>query len=745
MANRFYVGSINDDWNTNANWSTSSGGGGGASFPVAGDDVFFDANSGDCTLDANAECDAIDFTGYTATLNDGGFTLTTNGNIIIVSGAILSLSGTWLAKISSGDINFTHAGKTFNNLTFQNTVVGDRSVSVQDSGTWTVSGTFLLETTTANRLTFDNTVGDSTPVFNGLFDSNQTSTGLITFNIGGGAFTFKDNVDFSFIDIVNAATNSGFTFSPSSGTKTLTLRTSTTYVLINMDFKIENTTASNVTFQIVAASGSSFVQSGTFSLETTSTGTLSVDFDTDFSVQGTITITEGTGNIDFNGGTTTFVVLGSTFDFSLLSGGVVFASTGTLILRTQNNSTTVNFGTGTYGNVTFEDTGSTTPRTVTVNGSGVFTVLNDLIIDNAAASSTFTVDFAGNANPTITRDIDATVTTSAIQFNAGNGTWTCIRNVDLTGITLNPELGRFKFTRQSSNQNLTSDGEKFNEVEVTSFLGTVFLDIFKTAKLIANSSDSPQMIFEELVTHEVDALDLTGSDANRITLKSNLPGNQWKLLVLGNQVVNHVKVQDSDASPSANPIKAILSSEDDGNNINWQFGILDTQRILYDYGEALKRTTRILYDYIKFVPDNVRIIFNPYSQDSVRIDWSEFVPPTGYTGDIFYSVYIDGEAYEVDIDGSQTWIDLVGLVNLEDIIIDVVIQSRFGERFTFDFSSIGDRIKILFTESGDPNIARYVIFRDDGAGNIDLTKEFGEIIIKDRQDILNTSFVPESS
>jgi len=558
---KFFIGS-GSDWNTDANWSTTSGVSPDTTFPNAADDAKFDANSGNCTLDALASCLSLDFTGYTGTFDQSTFTF------FVDTGGIIFASG----------------------MTY----------------------------------------------------------------IGGAAGT---------LDITD----------PSS---------------------------------------------------------------LDFSALGTLTL-NATHQINLNSGS-------------------------------APQTLTINFGTHTYGKITFKDdtnSGSGNVGTFSIAGSGAFTVQGDFDITEADTSA-IVVTFAAGASPTLKANITSTVGT-VITLNAGSGTWTVDttsftitlptfngdtstwiinENINISGVTtFNGQSSRFRFVKQSANQNLTSGGNKFNEVEITSLLGTVFLDIFKAAKLIANSSDSPQIIFEELVTHEVDALDLTGSDANRITLKSNLPGTQWKLLVLGNQVVNHVKVKDSDASLSTNFIKAIIASDDDGNNLNWQFGILDTQRILYDYGEALRKTTRILYDYIKFIPDNVRIIFNPYSQDSVRIDWSEFVPPAGYTGDIFYSVYVDGEAYEVDIDGSQTWIDLVGLVNLEDIIVDVVIQSRFGERFTFDYSSIGDRIKILFTESGDPNIARYVIFRDDGAGNIDLTKEFGEIIIKDRQDILNTSFVPESS
>ncbi len=154
---------------------------------------------------------------------------------------------------------------------------------------------------------------------------------------------------------------------------------------------------------------------------------------------------------------------------------------------------------------------------------------------------------------------------------------------------------------------------------------------------------------------------------------------------------------------------------------------------------------KIVYDYLQFEPDNVRIIINPYALDSIRLDWSGFVPPESYVGDFFYAIYIDGEPYEVDIDPNQTWMDINGLVNLEDIKIDVVIQTFFGQRFTFDFFDIGDRIRVLFKESDDPNISRYVFFGDNATGTVDFTKEIGEIIVAQSKKDINTSFVPEGS
>ena len=53
MANRYFL-NIGANWGDTANWSDTSGGTGGFSVPTNVDDVFFDANSGNCTVNASA-------------------------------------------------------------------------------------------------------------------------------------------------------------------------------------------------------------------------------------------------------------------------------------------------------------------------------------------------------------------------------------------------------------------------------------------------------------------------------------------------------------------------------------------------------------------------------------------------------------------------------------------------------------------------------------------------------------------
>lgn len=92
---RYWVGGTgNWDATTTTHWAASSGGSGGASVPIAGENVFFDANSGGgtVTITASASCNNLDFTGYTGTWV-GTNTVTIDGNLTVSTGMTASYTG----------------------------------------------------------------------------------------------------------------------------------------------------------------------------------------------------------------------------------------------------------------------------------------------------------------------------------------------------------------------------------------------------------------------------------------------------------------------------------------------------------------------------------------------------------------------------------------------------------------------------------------------------------------------------
>lgn len=121
MASRYWVGGtgIWDNAST-SNWSTTSGGASGASAPVVGDNVFFDASSGTgtVTVQANAATTA-------ATLNSANITLFLGANLTIAGSFTLTLG-----SLNLNGLNLTCLLFSSNNSTVRTITSGGGSISV---------------------------------------------------------------------------------------------------------------------------------------------------------------------------------------------------------------------------------------------------------------------------------------------------------------------------------------------------------------------------------------------------------------------------------------------------------------------------------------------------------------------------------------------------------------------------------------------------------------------------------------
>ena len=94
MANRYWIASSAGNWNDTANWSTTSGGAGGASVPGGGDDAIFDSGGlGDCNNAAGSIGAFKQNASYSGTVTiTNTLTLYATGNII---GGAVVLGGTY--------------------------------------------------------------------------------------------------------------------------------------------------------------------------------------------------------------------------------------------------------------------------------------------------------------------------------------------------------------------------------------------------------------------------------------------------------------------------------------------------------------------------------------------------------------------------------------------------------------------------------------------------------------------------
>lgn len=110
-----YFRNAGTSWNDTNNWSLSSGGAGGGGVPSSGDNVFFDANSGNCSIDVNAVCNNLDVSAYANTLTQtGSFTLTLSGLFDQDSGSFVGGTGGIFVNKT-----FTRTGGTFTSTSGQ--------------------------------------------------------------------------------------------------------------------------------------------------------------------------------------------------------------------------------------------------------------------------------------------------------------------------------------------------------------------------------------------------------------------------------------------------------------------------------------------------------------------------------------------------------------------------------------------------------------------------------------------------
>ena len=229
-ASRYWVASSTSNWNNTANWSTTSGGAGGASVPTVGDFVYFNANGlGNCNIDIGVAIDGIQISGYTGTIDLNGFSFdaTTSGieNCTFASGTISDTPGTSSITHSTSGTN-RFSGTTFNvpinvtaNLvdfdggTFNDPVVveNNSSGSPWGAGGCTFNSTFQVTNSGTGNFTMGQSSGDT---FNSTVTLINTSTNRIRMANTASGTQFNGN-----ITVEN--TGGGIYFGDNSGTSTL--------------------------------------------------------------------------------------------------------------------------------------------------------------------------------------------------------------------------------------------------------------------------------------------------------------------------------------------------------------------------------------------------------------------------------------------------------------------------------------------------------------------------------------------
>lgn len=450
MANRYFL-NIGANWGDTANWSDTSGGTGGFSVPTNVDDVFFDANSGNCTVNASARTAlTLNFTGYTNTITMT-FAITVSGSVTLV--AAMTIAGASGLTINATG-TFTSNGKTWPNaLTFSATntltLADDLTVNglLTISGNTTVNGTFNINAnggTTLNGVSIGKGTGTPKLYFKGGTVQSSNTLGRISIdsyidgNITiGSIFVIGDNGSINYV----------------SGVVTNTANNTVSFANLNVSINLAGVTLNNVNF-------------------TSATNNYTITLLSDLNINGLLTTTGGTisgsFNINVSGGITVinngiFAQGTGTTTLNLLGGTWSITGTGVIRLNTViNGNVTIsgnvyyNTGTLTYTSGTVTVTSSTLILGTCTMNTGAL-MWNNIQTGNPATTLTLSSDL--NINGEWNQNIFGTTINGSFNINCFGGIFAQVGAGQGTGSpVLNIKGGTWRGTgTQTLNTNIDGD------------------------------------------------------------------------------------------------------------------------------------------------------------------------------------------------------------------------------------------------------------------------------------------------
>ena len=208
MADRYWVGGTAAwDGTAGTKWSTTSGGGGGASVPTSADAVFFtNLSTGTCTISAgNTGALSIDCTGFTGTLTHSA-AITVAGSVTLVAGMTFNASANAFTFTGTGTL--TTAGKTFSRVvvTGSGITFGLGDALTVFGGSNTLTNTFVSVTQgTFNTNNFNITCNET----NASASFSGSGTLTRTINLGSSTITTASGAPVDFTTVTNLTFNAG--------------------------------------------------------------------------------------------------------------------------------------------------------------------------------------------------------------------------------------------------------------------------------------------------------------------------------------------------------------------------------------------------------------------------------------------------------------------------------------------------------------------------------------------------------
>jgi hypothetical protein len=624
MADRYWVGG-SGNWSDTNRWSTSSGGGGGASVPTSADNVIFDAGSNvgagafTVTVDGTTGSPSIcaDFsTGGAGGALDGVMTLSMSNTSFLDCYGSLTLPAsnlTWTG-IAGATVRFksTSTGKTItsNGVTFTST----NAIFDGVGGGWTFGSNF----TSTFDLTLTNgsvDLGNYIIAFR-RFNSSNANTRSIAFGTGKIQVTGTAEGGTT---VVNMTTSTNFSYTGSglleltnsgSGTKRCGLFASATSSL-----SVTNSAGTGVT-QIIGGVKDVDIQTGGLYMAegaTTVYGNITLASGTAVTAPGSPSIvtltTSATQTISADGATIPFPVtksgtgtlqlltnltLGSTRNFLL--------SQGTLDLTGGGGNRTLTAGSFTSNNSNVRSIIFGTGKISVANNNA--TVWNCADITNFTYTGTPTVEFTYSGSTgtrTITHGTTGGSEVNAVSFAVTAGTDTVsvtsnIKNLNFTGfsgtfanadrniygnltfsagITLTDGASATTFAATSGTQQITTAGKTLDFPLTFNGVGGTFA--FQDA--LTQGSTRNFTVTNGTVQLKDGATSTVGnfltSGTSQKFLRSTLAGTQATLSEASGTVnANNLTIQDINATGGATWNAYVDSGNiDAGNNDGWDFGI----------------------------------------------------------------------------------------------------------------------------------------------------------------------------
>lgn len=551
MANRYWVGG-SGTWNSSstANWSSTSGGAPGASYPTSGDSVFFDqpgsytvslilANCADFTISSGA---VVTFTGFGTTQIYGSMYLTSDT--------------TWN---TTGNLSFrsNSTGKTINT---NGCVLGAANLYFDGiGGSWALNNSISTNATTTVTLNNGSLILNNYSIYAGTFVSANSNTRSINFGTGNIVVT-----------------------TPTSGTSTISMNILTNFSWSGTGGFISNAEVtrtfavggsaggdSNTAINLSITSGSSALSftssswfnnldftgnTSTISAQIKCSGSLTLDPSGNYSGLA-VTIPASNVNIYPNGNTT---LLGLIINCP----GGYFSLTGPLSLGV---STTIigflNLTSGTL-NLNGYDLTTTTFNSSNTNTRSINFGSNNIQIAGASAGGGLTMADATNFSWTGTGKFVFTMSTGkGIAFGStAGGSVTNAPNISITSggslpsFTANSWFNTLDYTGSSTTTNSTSvyvsnlilsgTGTYTGLPVVTVGTGTITSNGKTINSLTVNNTGTTKLMDSLTVgstgtTLTSGTLDLNGYDLTTGLFRSDNPNSRSIIFGTNNIILNH--------------------------------------------------------------------------------------------------------------------------------------------------------------------------------------------------------------